>query len=230
MSLYFILDLAAIAIPLAFSFDKRLEFNKTWAALFISMLIVGVLFVAWDSLFVKMGVWGFNADYLSGIYFFRLPLEEYLFFICVPYASVFTFHVFRKQLPGFSIQDKTIRSLVLPLAFILIVTGIIFRSRWYTCTTFLFAGISLMASYYYFKKFLPHFLISFCVILIPFFIMNGILTGSFIKEEVVWYNNSENIGIRIFTIPFEDIFYGLTLILWNVNLTYFLNEKFSKKK
>ena len=76
------------------------------------------------------------------------------------------------------------------------------------------------------SKVLRNFYPAFLVILIPFFLVNGILTGSFIEEEVVWYNNAENLGFRIFTIPVEDIFYALGLIL----LTVFLTELFTKKR
>jgi lycopene cyclase domain-containing protein len=54
--------------------------------------------------------------------------------------------------------------------------------------------------------------------LIPFFIVNGILTGTGINEEVVWYNDEENLGIRLLTIPVEDIFYAFSLILLNLLL------------
>ena len=57
------------------------------------------------------------------------------------------------------------------------------------------------------------------LLLIPFFIVNGVLTGSFIDAPIVWYNNTQNIGTRMFTIPVEDVFYGMGLILLNILLT-----------
>jgi lycopene cyclase domain-containing protein len=48
--------------------------------------------------------------------------------------------------------------------------------------------------------------------LIPFLIVNGLLTSI----PVVLYNNEENLNFRIYSIPFEDVFYGMLLIMMNV--------------
>jgi hypothetical protein len=45
---------------------------------------------------------------------------------------------------------------------------------------------------------------------------NLVLTGSFIPGEVVWYNNEENLSVRIFTVPVEDIGYAFALVLLNL--------------
>lgn len=64
--------------------------------------------------------------------------------------------------------------------------------------------------------------------LFPFFIVNGILTGSGIVDQVVWYNNQENLGLRVFTIPIEDITYAFSLIIVNLFIIDYLNKKPAK--
>jgi lycopene cyclase domain-containing protein len=56
------------------------------------------------------------------------------------------------------------------------------------------------------------FLYSFLIALIPFLIVNGLLTSL----PVVLYNNTENLGIRIYSIPVEDVIYGYVLLLGTI--------------
>jgi lycopene cyclase domain-containing protein len=50
--------------------------------------------------------------------------------------------------------------------------------------------------------------------LIPFWIINGILT----VLPVVWYNDLENLGIRLGSIPADDIAYNLAMLLGIVTI------------
>ena len=67
--------------------------------------------------------------------------------------------------------------------------------------------------------YLGRFYLAYLVIhLFPFLIVNGILTGTFLETPVVWYDDTQNLGIRILTIPLDDFVYGFLLYLSNVTL------------
>ncbi|MCB0692582.1 MAG: lycopene cyclase domain-containing protein, partial [Saprospiraceae bacterium] len=54
---------------------------------------------------------------------------------------------------------------------------------------------------------------------------NGILTGCCTPEPIVWYNNQENLGIRLGSIPIEDSLYGFVLIISNIILFEIFERK-----
>ena len=88
-SLYLIILLLSFSIPFAYSFEKKMHFIKHWKAVFSAITIVAVVYIAWDVIFTKIGVWGFNPTYYLGVTFFNLPLEEILFFFLIPYPQPF---------------------------------------------------------------------------------------------------------------------------------------------
>ncbi len=225
MSLYLILNLVSISIPFLCSFDKRMPFFKYWQYLFPSILVTGFIFIAWDVYFTKLGVWGFNPSYHSDLIILGLPLEEWLFFFCIPYACVFTHYSLIYFFPEKFYSPKGIKTISYSLIFIFIILGLENTDKLYTSSTFFLTSIILMYSVYYKQNTLRYFYWTFLIMLIPFFIVNGILTGFGIPDEVVWYNNNENLGIRMFTIPVEDTFYGFSLILLNILIIDFLKEK-----
>ncbi|MFW5916627.1 MAG: lycopene cyclase domain-containing protein, partial [Bacteroidota bacterium] len=90
ISTYFIINIFTIIIPFIFSFDKKVAFYKSWPAFFPALFITALFFIAWDVIFTHYGVWGFNELHLQGISLAGLPVEEWLFFVTIPYAVVFT--------------------------------------------------------------------------------------------------------------------------------------------
>jgi lycopene cyclase domain-containing protein len=216
--LYLSINLLSIAFPLLFSFYSKANFSRKWRYLWPAILIPGIVFVIWDEFFTRLGVWGFNEAYLTGIYIGNLPLEEVLFFICIPYACVFTYEALKYLIPRDYIGSahKTI-SVILIVPCVLL--GVVHIDKWYTSTTLLSLAIFLVALHFMkWDSFMGRFYFTYLFLLIPFFVVNGILTGSGIDEPVVWYDNAENLGWRIATIPVEDLFYGMILIAMNVSI------------
>lgn len=184
-----------------------------------------VFFIPWDVVFTANGFWGFNDTYITGIRLFYLPLEEWLFFICIPYACIFTHYSLYHFFPKMAFSVKLTNIIYVLLLTILIITLWYFYDRWYTLLNFFYAILLLGIVYNYDKSLLQKFLPTFLVILIPFFIVNGILTGSWIDNQVVWYNNGENLGIRMGTIPVEDSIYALGMLLTVFFVTEILESK-----
>ncbi len=215
-SLYLLVNFFTIIIPLIFSFHPKLNFYKTWKAFFPAVVVTGIGFVIWDAYFTRLGVWGFNENYISGLWIFGLPLEEVLFFLCIPYACVFTFYCLDKfWAEPFSKKTESIITGILCL--FLIIGSFVYKEQIYTLWTFASLALILAFSSFVLKiPWLGKFYVVYSILLLPFMIVNGVLTGTGIPEPVVWYNADEHIGLRILTIPVEDVFYGLELILINL--------------
>lgn len=223
---YLFVNLFSVLIPFVFSFHRRLRFDKTWYAFWPATLITGFVFIAWDVLYTYWGVWGFNPDYLSGIYILNLPLEEWLFFICIPYASVFTYASL-KVLVRQDIFQKLTQPVSLFLIILFLIVGLWNLSTIYTSVTFISTALFLFVHITYLKNnYLGQFYLVYLVIFAgPFLLVNGLLTGSFLSEPVVWYDNTQNLGIRVFTIPIEDFIYGFLLIFMNITIYEWIIEK-----
>jgi len=211
---YLLIDIATIAGPLALSFDKKVAFYKRWRRLLLPMLLTAAVFITWDAVFTERGVWWFSHDYTMPFRLFGLPLEEWLFFIVVPYACAFVAACLDAYFPPKPAPHDWKPPLI--LAAILLAIAALNYGRAYTFWACGACGIGLIAAWALRRKapqFNPQrFLLAYAVCLIPFLAVNGLLTSL----PVVLYNDSENVGIRIRTIPAEDVFYGMLLILGSV--------------
>jgi len=223
---YLLIDIGCILIPFIASFYPKHAFYKEWKPFFLANFLVAIFFLVWDADFTLNKIWGFNPDYLTGLYVFNLPIEEILFFVSIPYACVFTYFALKYLVKNNPLM-RYHKILTIILIVFLLIVGLFSLDKWYTSVTFL-----LTAAYLIFRlirgKDLSYHYLAFFIILPFFFVSNGILTGSFLESPIVWYNDEENLGIRMFTIPVEDTFYGMLLILMNIDLYEFFRKKFLK--
>lgn len=226
-SLYLWLNLGSLSIPFLYSFHPKLKLYRKWKYIFPSIFIMMLFFIPWDIMFTQKEFWGFNPMYLTGIYIVNLPLEEWLFFICIPYACIFTHYALLYYFPNWKLSEKTTTVISYTLIVVMLILIVLFYDRWYPLINYSYAVILIFLVLNYRKDLLQQFFLTFLVMLIPFFIVNGILTGSFIEEQVVWYDNTQNLGLRIFTIPVEDSMYAFTMILTPLVLTEYFVKRFS---
>lgn len=208
-NLYLIVDLLILAGPLALSFDKRVAFHTKWPAVFGSTAIIVLVYGVWDAWKTSKGVWSFSPVYTGEFRFLWLPVGEWAFFICVPYACLFILACIRAY-----VRDVTFslpRSGLFAVAALLAGLGVLWRDRTYTGVVLVVAALTLLLSELLTPRSLRsrNFWLAMAVTYIPFIIANGILTAL----PVVTYDDTQNLGIRVGTIPIEDFLYSFAMLL-----------------
>jgi len=208
VSAYLAVNLCVIAIPLLFSFDRRVAFWRKWPAAFTSIATVGAIYLAWDSHATGAGHWAFNPAYVGDLRLAGLPIEEWLFFVTVPYACLFTYECLRvylapRRVPLVSPFLAVGAVIAIVLAFLSVEKGYAFLA---------FSGLFLVLVFY--LIFLPRlaeewsFVVAMGIFFILFGIVNSVLTGI----PIVTYDPAAITGLRIGTIPIEDFVYNFIML------------------
>ena len=182
MATYLLINLLAPAIPLVLSFDKKVHYYKRWKFLFPAIFITLGFFIIWDIIFTDKGIWGFNPLHLSGINIVNLPLEEWLFFITIPYSSIFLYDTYIAYFKT-DYLGRQARGISIFLITFLSITALLSYDKAYTFLTFILLAFYIVLLQFILKvKYMGRFYFTFIFVLIPFLLVNGILTGSWIEE------------------------------------------------
>lgn len=217
---YLALNIATLFFPLLLSFDKKVAFYRKWRSVLPAIALTACVFIPWDMWKTHAGVWAFNPHYVLGIWIGNLPLEEWLFFLTVPYAILFIYECLKVYFPD-ALQRMAPRFSKIVFVALVFFT-VFFTDRTYTVITFPFAALFLLGHTHFLgNAYLGRFWMAYFVHLIPFFLVNGILTAL----PVVQYNPEEYIGLRIYTVPLEDTVYSMLLLLMNVTFYEGLNRR-----
>ncbi len=213
---YILINFFTIIICFIASFDKRIQFHKHFLRFLLSSTTVALFFIAWDIWFTAKGVWWFNMDYTLGIKLAGLPLEEMLFFYCIPFACIFTYYCIEKF---FSLAwASAFNNIIVFLGVICCaVIALLHHDKLYPFVTALITIITLIYLHFVARKeWIGQATLVYLILMLGFFPVNGILTGTGLPSPVVNYNPDEFLGIRMLTIPLEDAVYGYSMFLLNV--------------
>jgi lycopene cyclase domain-containing protein len=218
---YLIFNILIVLGPLILSFDRKVHYVSQWGKVITAIILVLIPFVVWDSLVTGIH-WWFNSAYTLDIKIAQLPVEEWLFFMSVPFAVLFIWEIIEKRIGNPVSEKLKIIPKCLTLAFL---PGFLFiwLGKVYTGLTLVSLGIAglleiiLKVEVLSRKKSYPFFAIVIFLILI----FNGYLT----TRPVVLYNPAYQLDFRVITIPIEDFGYGFVLILLNIIIFEKLKEK-----
>lgn len=217
---YLIFNLIIFFSPIFASlfYPTKINYPTNLQALF-SILISSLIFIFYDNK-VTNKWWRFNKKYILGLKIFRLPIEEILFFFSVSFSSL-TIWLNLKNFSNLSIKNS---SFTLFYIIIFILYHLLYLKTKKPYPKFVnFFYLFIFIFDILFKTnlvFSLNFLIFTIIILLLTLIFNFYLT----KRPVVIYDEKIKSGIKITSIPVEDILYGINFIY----LTTLLFEFFSK--
>ena len=223
---YLALLIFSVSFPLYKSFEGKIQLYRKFKYIFPAIVLTAIPFLAWDVAFETKHIWQFNPEYTLGFNILGLLFEEWLFFFIIPFACIFIYEVMQYFFPAKT--TKLIKVTVRIVSLLFLIAAIFTLHLSYTFISFILASVVLLLIVQWkvisFK--LSGFFKGYFVSLLPFFLVNGVLT----KMPVVLYNNNENLSLRIFSIPVEDMVYLLSLLFINFTIYELMNQYGERKK
>ncbi|WP_353126770.1 lycopene cyclase domain-containing protein [Parapedobacter pyrenivorans] len=215
---YLLINFLTIIICFIFSFHPKIRFDRHFAAFIKAAALVATPFLLWDVWFTNMGVWWFDYRYTIGSTLLGLPVEEWLFFVCIPFSCVFTYHCLDKFF-DLKWAEKFSTHIAWFSIAVCIMVVLFFHDRIYTTLTAMMTAAALVYLQLITKaRWIGKASFVYLILMLGFIPVNGVLTGTGLESPIVNYNAKEILNIRILSIPIEDSVYGYTLFLLNVYL------------
>ncbi len=219
---YLFLQLTYLIIPVLLSRKNNMRFTFRLRYLMPAVIFSGAIFVMWNMRFNELGIWNYNPEYITGIYMLNVPVEEWLAFIIIPISAAYIFDWLSIKLEKFK-QHNILLAVSLLLFIAMGGLAYFFRRNMFSFFTFFLAAIYLGYTVFRnrFKKHYPAFYGAFIITLIPFLVVS-ILAGLL---PVISYNTDHIMGIVIFAVPLERIFYLFLMLLITITIYQYLSER-----
>jgi lycopene cyclase domain-containing protein len=198
---FLFIDVLVFFIPMLLMLDKRFKSKKTFNQIVPGLLLMAALFTVWDLVFSHLLIRTFNPTYVIGYYFLGIPFEEYLLFLLIPFTVTVIYEYMLNLFPE-RMHQQSGNTFATILALLFLFLAIAFRQHQYTFYTCIFSSLLLQFNVYFLKSaFLGRYFFVFAVALVPAMLIHAVLTS----HPIIQYSNTGISGIKIGTIPFEDI-------------------------
>ena len=211
---YLLFNLIVTAGPVVSQLNHQIKHISQWRLKLLTNGIVMIPYITWDVL-VTGTHWQFNKAYTLDFRLLGLPIEEWLFFLTVPFGCLLVWETLpdaklSRQLRSLR-HVRTVLYAALPVGVWVFSTGKQYTGLVLCCfgivglaDTFLGTNLLLQSKTYVYLAIVSGLILVF----------NGYLTA----RPVVLYGEIYQMGYRILTIPVEDFGYGFTLMLFNAML------------
>lgn len=216
-----ILILIVIA-PAYYAITGKYDFRNKLRYGMPAIFITGFMFLLWDIRFTEVGIWSYDTDFTIGIFHKSLPIEQWLVYLVFPVTALLVYEIMKTRFRTLDL-NTVFTAVALLLVIVLAVFAYLFRVRIYTFFSFLFTTIYLAYTIFrkQFKPNLTYFFLTYLIILIPYFILNWILTWNLAIE----YHQEQVLNVWIGMIPIENFVYLFLLLLINITVYEYLSVK-----
>lgn len=207
-SLYLLIDLAALIIALFFSFRPRASFRKEWKWLLPSIGVVAIPTLLVNAQLIRIGAWGYNQDHILGQFVYLLPIEEILYYLCVPYLAMLGYYFCRYYFPGTQLKYSG-RIIAGVSAALCLIIAAAYLDHLFTLISFL--GVSIFLAFCFLRRpfWLGHLIISFSVFSIAFILYNSTLGELNLIFPIFKYEAAETMDVFVNNMPIECLPYSL---------------------
>ncbi len=204
------------------------KFPHIFSAL-ASIIPVAFVYIFWDALVTDIW-WSFNPLYTLGIIIGPLPIEEILFFFTVPWGCLVLWVNAKHHFPRKIFLVPLVARYGSVLLFFIVGVYAYVNRLWYLFSVFILCGFLLSFFFLFRKGYISSVAMIFTGIVIGLtVIFNGYLTA----RPIVIYDSAYMSGIRIFSMPIEDLFYGfslLWLVIWGYEWIQSIRSVFYEKE
>lgn len=219
---YLLLLLGYLIIPVILGSQNKVRFVFRLRYLIPATLFTGAIFVMWDRRFIELGIWAFNPEYTTGIQLLKVPVEEWFSFIVIPWSAVYIYEWLKIRFENF--EKPNLFVIVSLIGFIaMAVLAYTYRRAMFSFFTFFLAAIYLGYTTFRnrFKKSMTKFYLTFFIMLLPFAVVSGVMS----RMRIVNYSTKHIMNINLADFPIEKFAYLFLLLLINITIYEYLNER-----